>query len=275
MLDNLPRSIYLLKQRNRVKYNTGEFLVSRRGRFVALFRAYFDESGTDEDSLILVVGGAVGEISSWQSISGDWKGVLSRYDLEAFHSSEYNTGHGEFTGWEDKRRHGLINDLLVVIESHNLRAIAYVMDKRDYELVAKTFPRKQLSPYQFLSYACAIQTGRLTKVDDNIEPIEIVFEAGQKFYTYAMNELIIRLGSESNKEITGISAITVQSKKGIVPFQVADLIVYELLKAHLRIIRKDPLDPRYQATALNKIMRGFAPKLSTETIKSFLSAFND
>lgn len=172
------------------------------------------------------MGGAIGEVSSWHLICKDWGAVLSRHNVKGFHSSDYNTRHGEYEDWDDEHRHRFIDDLFDIMGNRDVRGMAYVMEKRDYEEAVKVYSNIQMSPYKFLAYACAVQTGRLTKIEKNMSPIEVVFEAGQPFYSHAMGELLNDLGLELTQEEVGISAITVQRKSGVIPFQVADLIIY-------------------------------------------------
>jgi len=242
---------------------------------VGCFKAYFDESGSDKQSPIIVVGGAIGEIQNWLNISKWWKFVLDEFNVKAFHASEYNTKEGEFSGWSDEKRRSFLNQLLQVIDEGNINAIAVIMEKNDYERALKKYPSLKINEYQFLCYACCTKISSFYRSDEDIPPIEVVFEHGQPFGSSKITDLANELNTKWIQEMYGIAAITRMRKSGVIPFQVADLIIYELFKAYMKRLGGAKGSGRYQAYILNQIMDGDAPKLDYEQISLALKIISE
>ena len=60
-----------------------------------LAEAYFDESGTNDDSRNLCLGGYVFEGASIAAFEDDWQEMLRRYELQYFHMREFNQQRGK------------------------------------------------------------------------------------------------------------------------------------------------------------------------------------
>src|SRR4051794_29762848 len=61
-------------------------------RSVHMLAAYFDESGTDDQSSILSMGGYVGKANQWVEFERNWKELLARRSIECFHLTDYQSG---------------------------------------------------------------------------------------------------------------------------------------------------------------------------------------
>lgn len=240
---------------------------SRHFDTMAVIQAYLDESGTHNNARMVVVGGAIANESSWLSLSAQWEAVLNKYNVSAFHSTDYNNQKQEFDGWPDEERHSFIDTLLNVIKKERLKARAIIFEKKDFEDVISYRPKTGLTDYQFGCFACIQHLAT-----EKHSPIEVVFDYKEQFHNPFLDSMI--KAAQSDKmflEVYGISSITRVKNEGVRPIEVADLIVYELAKAHVRVTTGHPLLPRYQAIKLNQIMKGKVTKLSRESIDKYLS----
>lgn len=245
------------------------FLACRNSDIVACFTAYFDESGTDDGSPTLVVGGAVSDISCWQSNCSEWQAALDDYGVSAFHAKDYNTRHGEFAGWEDAKRHEFIDRLLGVIRADDrLSIICATLQTQDYRQEIAKYPHEALSDYQFLCLLCALYVVRFHQLRRDLPPVEIIFEAGQKFHSEKMVRLLDDLRTERLPEILNILPLP---KKGKVPFQIADLIIYEFRKTQMSAWNDSLTDLRYQFEKLGD-KKGLVKALARDEIRDCLRA---
>jgi len=246
---------------------------------MAAFKAYFDESGIDSNSPLLVVGGAIARVSTWRSFCPQWEAVLKKNTVKMYHSADYNTKHGEFANKSEEERFQLTDTLLKVIDSDDYRAIAAIVDKDEFVSTVREFQSTAqgqgftMSAYQFLCYFCCVQVSRFQKLRRHIEQIEVVFESGNKLLSGHVSELADELNFDWAQQYTGIEKISKDKKGNCVPFQLADMIAYEIYKAYARLDSGAATPPRYQAQRLNKIMKGHSKKLSHNEILKLLTAF--
>ena len=162
----------------------------------------------------------------------------------------------------------------MVLEKEKLVGRGIVFEKKDYEYAISKFPNTGLTDYQFACYCCSHEISRFHEKHKRIKPIEIFFEHRDNFhnpYIDTVNELA-KFDEFLNK--IGIISITRVKNEGVRPLEVADLIAYELSKAHTRMISGHPQEPRYQAIRLNHIMKGKSRKLSLDILEKLLSGFN-
>jgi hypothetical protein len=68
----------------------------------------------------VTVGGSVGSCDEWLKLDAEWRAVLARFDLTAFHMTDFEANEEKFKGWEETpdRRRELLNGLLATIDGH-------------------------------------------------------------------------------------------------------------------------------------------------------------
>src|ERR1044071_580362 len=88
----------------------GLFLKPRS--FMALFNAYFDTGGTenDQDRTVLITFGVVATVEKWTRFDRRWKAALAREGVAELHMRLFAHSRGEFAAWkgdEERRKHFL------------------------------------------------------------------------------------------------------------------------------------------------------------------------
>lgn len=201
---------------------------------MAIFEAYFDESGTHKGSSVTMVAGALAKRSSWLSMGRQWKAILKKFGAHLFHATDLNNFRGEFEGWDETRRRSLTAKLLKVITEERPTIFGIGVASETYDRVKANFPDVPLTAYQFCCEFDMVWAGKHVTRKKHIPPIKVVFEAGQKFTTATIKHTQNLLRQRAKRELHGIAEIRVVPKScdgvTIVPLQVADLIAYELYK---------------------------------------------
>jgi hypothetical protein len=81
---------------------------------MALLKAFFDETGTHDDSPITGIGGFVGDVDSWAQLEPKWSDVLAEFadkGVKWFHMSEAIAQRGQFAQIEKPVLSYLIGEL--------------------------------------------------------------------------------------------------------------------------------------------------------------------
>jgi hypothetical protein len=255
----------------------GEFILAFLDKVMAVYQAFFDESGTHADSPIVAVAGAIGEAAQWQAKAAAWESVLSAHGVRSYHATDYNTKNGEFTAkrFDDEQRIHFSGELSDVLRSEPLFGVGAVMEVAEYEDESKNHPGVDLTPYQFLCYHCIVLAVKHYHNTSDASTMEVYFESGQRYTCDEIVNLRRLVCDPRFSNLNGIRVIDWISKNGMTSFQIADYIVYEQLKAHTRIKRGAPESPRYQAQELNRNMRGYVKRLDSARIKSALDKISD
>jgi Protein of unknown function (DUF3800) len=82
---------------------------------MAMYSAYFDESGHPDDSDFLVVAGAVADVQQWVHFEREWKEVLAPLNTTIFHAVEFESGAPPFDGLTDKEKDELFSKLVGIL----------------------------------------------------------------------------------------------------------------------------------------------------------------
>jgi hypothetical protein len=72
-----------------------------------MFTAYFDGSGSPDDTQVLAVAGFIASTEQWVEFERNWEEVLSRFDAPPLHMRHFAHSIKEFADWkgdEDRRR---------------------------------------------------------------------------------------------------------------------------------------------------------------------------
>lgn len=69
-----------------------------------IWTAYLDESGTHDDSPIMLMGGYLGNTEQWAAFDNAWKSLLESEGIPYSHAKDLAQGRKQFKGWRRKRR---------------------------------------------------------------------------------------------------------------------------------------------------------------------------
>lgn len=197
--------------------------------WVAVFRAYLDESGTHADSPAIAVAGYVARRSAWNRFVPKWRRTLS--PIKVFHSTDCNGFYGEWKGWERAARDAKVARLLPLLPAIDGFGVAIGVVLRDVEEVLSVRPH--LRRYWGNGYRACIQwcisriRDRLHEAGRVSEPLAIVHERNQyKADAEEAYEWIKENDDESGQFIS----FSFGSKEKYVPLQAADILAYEVHK---------------------------------------------
>lgn len=206
--------------------------------------AFFDESGTHDESEIISVGGLISTYDGWTRWEMEWRRILNSKGIKVFHLSEFMAREGEFKNdWSNTERNDFMERLCTTV-SQNIRVgLVTSVFKENYDQVVPTDLREQLKhPYYFGLYTCIWQLVTIPRMQKRVElpkPIESLFDrkagfeglASQIFY--AIKKQFKDLGWD-----TGLGDMRFGAKDKDIPLQAADLLVGVVARNRLRLRHK-------------------------------------
>lgn len=213
-----------------------------------MFKAYFDDSTSDEQDKILVLAGCVQSYKVWSDFSLRWEAALAETpSIRHFHMREARALEGEFLGWKRKDRDNKISLLANIVESYRPWVMVVWLSRNEHEEILKPIaPFLLRQPYVSLFYAAIMQLARW-HLDMGIAlPVEYIFddqgEIGrdaalwyQHIKSWQPAEIAALMGGSPKFE----------NDEMVLPLQAADMLAW-----HVRRRKARPNEnPLQQATA--------------------------
>jgi hypothetical protein len=191
--------------------------------------AYFDESGTHDDSAVAGMAGFVGDKRQWAKFEKRVKKLFARYKVGAYHTIDVRRTKADFKGWSVDRKIEFLDEFQHIINETLLGGVTAFIRREDYDYYSGlAWPKgtRRDSEYGIMFRACLSQTidtvGHLPLMQ---EPrLKVVLEDGHRnredalrIYDWAAG----RIGQHR-----GLSGLSVAQKKDSLPLAAADLLAY-------------------------------------------------
>jgi len=216
---------------------------------MAMFAAYFDESGT-KDSKAIAVAGYISTVDQWKRFEGEWRDVLQEANIPFFHMAKYESRWGHYKPWSDFKRKMILEKLILAIRNRTRMPIGVAVSVADYEKVYG--PSPLINVYTFCALQCISLVGKWAERSGYQELIAYFLESGAGYNCEldALTSLIS--GSDARKREFRFGSLTTANKRDVLPLQAADVHAYETYKEMVnRILPATRLKPqRWSALAL-------------------------
>jgi hypothetical protein len=189
------------------------------------YNAFFDESGTHDESEVVAVGGLLATYEAWVRAELEWKRVLSNKDVAVFHFSEFMARRPAFD-WPNEERDAFMERLTTIIGENITLGIAYGIYREDYAVLPATLRTEFKDIYHCCSYFCLESLVKWRKTfagPDLPHPLQFLFDRKKGFEGHAA-----AIYYEVIKDIDAGSFfgdMAFGSKDDDVPLQMADLLI--------------------------------------------------
>jgi Protein of unknown function (DUF3800) len=222
---------------------------------MALFRAYFDDSGTHRGSDVVVMGGLVGTDSQWEGFDAAWRAKLlaplpDKPRLRKFHLSTCMAADREFENYKPVERQAVAGAFRDIIIDAKLASTASAVDRKAWDELVTGSIRELLGDALNVCFLhCinrAVEYARSWGAAG--DQIAIVFDEGTKtdrlcrlIDIYRRQKLI-----EMNRGLPGpeVVSITFGMVEKFTPLQGADIIATESYWHALKSLDKNSADLR-------------------------------
>jgi hypothetical protein len=200
---------------------------------MTVFTAYFDGSGSPDDTVAVVVAGFVAPAEQWTEFERNWNACLRDFNVSSLHMRHFAHSRGEFTAWkgnEEKRRH-FLERLISIIKVRVWHSFASAVIMEDYRKVDAKYCLSEFSkPYTLAGGTCVAKVQRWKKRWANVDDeIAFVFEDGDLGKGDLMRAV---------KENVGVTPRFL-NKEESVAFQAADLLAYEHLLVNVKLRKSE------------------------------------
>lgn len=218
------------------------FISPSKDCHMAILRAYFDDSGDEDDPQILATSlcGYIGKLDNWQYFEDEWQKTLKKHDVPYLHMKEFAHFKKHFAKYKEDiaGRDSLLIDLIKVIQDSHLEGITTSVDLNDL----RDFNQGNTNDELVNGYSLNLYTAMwiisncwpktnieifLDKTNDVHKKIDIATKYAKADKNYHDDGYLHIF--PLNKQLSFID---------ILPLQAADLIAYEVRKDDTTTIKR-------------------------------------
>jgi hypothetical protein len=219
-------------------------VVPGRNGFVAVLKAYMDETGTHDGSPVVAVGAYIAKPTVWAKWTKDWNAAKRRVPvghkpINVFHAVDCANREEEFEGWDRPDRDAFVIQLLPVLAKHSLVgcAIGIHMDAFAKAMAPHPELREMFGTPYAACFQWVVQT-IISKMEECGADERIAFFHEANDYKGEALNAFDWIDKHRRKSRQSIS-FAFGSKADYVPLQAADTLAYET-NHRLRDPAKEP-----------------------------------
>jgi hypothetical protein len=199
--------------------------------------AYFDDSGTHDQSNVVVWAGVFGTPEQWKALDTDWRAKLkepspaipAKEPIKTFHMHHCFNSTGEFEGWSRTETDFLVHELMQIILKHEISGYGFGVWRPDFDdLVSPDFFPMIGDPEGLCLRAVYTQSVEWVQRYTTEDRISYVFD--DRPHRANENKLIFKAIKETRDardQRPKLDEVTFGSASEVVPLQVADLFAWE------------------------------------------------
>jgi hypothetical protein len=196
-----------------------------------MLAAYFDDSGTHDDSAVVCWGGFIGTDRQWASFDGEWRAKLGaplsgKPVLRKFGLADCERQRNEFFGYSVAESDLLQNEMREIIVKHRLLGVCYSVDRRAWDRLVKGRARELLGDAEVACFSACFEGAveRANKYFPQEHMLSLHFDQGRQSPKLHGIIQIVRTEYSGKPELVNISFDLVEK---VAPLQAADVIATE------------------------------------------------
>ncbi|MGH7193684.1 MAG: hypothetical protein ACREJM_09145 [Candidatus Saccharimonadales bacterium] len=208
----------------------GIFPHGAEGGLLVMLRAYFDDSGTHQNSDVILIGGLIGTREQWDKFEAAWAAKLaeplpSKPRLRRFHLSECNACDGDFAAYSRAESDAVIHDFRQIIIDAKLIGTALAIDRRAWNefIVGDSLLRNFGDPVAACVERCLVECLAIAGAHPEGDFVSVWFDRSIK------SPLVQEIADRFMRPLLRprISTVLFGSVADLLPLQGADIVATE------------------------------------------------
>jgi hypothetical protein len=226
---------------------SGELRGSAKDCLIAMFSAYFDDSGTDGNSDIAIAACYVSTKRGWDEFVEAWDRARWEEGFEAFHMAHFvakrDQGHNPFCDWDNAKKDHVYARLARIINENKRIGISVAIPKQLWdqssEWIKQRYGREH---YTFAVRMCMMHIREWRERSMISLPIRYVFdwEMNNTPKRNEITKLLDVIAAPHNAEVAQMLGVeprgySFEHKEEFKPLQAADILAWQM-RSHMRQI---------------------------------------
>ena len=189
---------------------------------------YADDSGTEEASQLVVVGGCLFDKDSFFRFQYRWKRLLHRYGLDSLHMTDFVRPQGKHIGMYRELKIALFTEAVKIINTRKTYSISAAVDNPEFKVAVSTeFYRKYLGPYAAAFIGMAQMNSRIAEHNKYPDHIGYLVDEGSQFADQIrLAHLYVRSFEKESGWPVRTGGLTFGDDVDVLPLQAADLVAW-------------------------------------------------
>lgn len=220
-----------------------------------MFKAYFDDSSSDEGSQTLLLAGCVQKYSVWADFSIAWEAALvEEPSIKYFHMREARKLVGQFARWKAAARNAKIKRLATLVARYEPWTITAWVSRKEHDAILRPItPFLLQQPYFSVFYAVIIKLAHWHYDLGVTLPVDYIFDDQGAVGAEAVlwYEQIRQWQKPEFAALMG-SVPKFEDDEAVLPLQAADILAW-----HIRRHKDNPGedDSKWPTAPLNGLLR--------------------
>lgn len=204
----------------------------RTRRYLAVYGAFWDESGVNKTDPWLTVAGFLSTADGWVDFTSEWQAVLDRFQIPVFHANRFNApGASEYAGWTQERHVECSKALVDVIVRHVVGSVGISVPGPAFRKAILPRHKGRVGhPYAIASHTCMVEAAELLLGNLKLTDVTLnhTFAAGAEGRGELMDASDWEMMRPERVEHLALGAITFGQQSQFLPLQAADFLAWEL-----------------------------------------------
>jgi hypothetical protein len=214
-----------------------------------LLKAYFDDSGTHDNSRIVVWGGLFGPASELDALDLKWRELLrapmeGKTPLKKFRLSSCMRGWGQFERYNQAERDYVSRKFRDLIAEVDVAPVAYIVFVDDWNAALSRAEKPYLGDAQNMAFRGCLDAATRAAAGKDGQHIACFFDKGQE--ASGINA-VLAAWEITNPEFRESVSVTFSPVSALTGLQAADTVAYEAYQYGLHLLNpaKTPLPPHF------------------------------
>jgi hypothetical protein len=204
-----------------------------RDSLMAMFTAYFDESGTHADSRVVCMAGYVSTVVAWEQLGTEWKRMCDEEGIKVLHRVDLENFKKEFKGWDETRRRNILREANRLTRRYTQKGVFGAVVRKDFDQVMPGCVRRAFGgSYGWLVQEGMVGIGHWGMDRHRSDPINYVFEAGAngRHQVERMFNALYDAEDRTWRDKLLLGSWSFAEKQYVIQLQPADVLAYETYK---------------------------------------------
>ncbi|MGH9711893.1 MAG: DUF3800 domain-containing protein [Candidatus Acidiferrales bacterium] len=205
---------------------------------VEAYQAFFDESGTHQDSPLICVAGYLFSRDGAAHFADCWEAEvrpLLPSDADVFHAGDCFHRAGGFAGLASGESERIFDAMIRITKRTMAEGFIVAVPRGAYEAEVKRQPKVSLfigSAYSLCAMRCVENAAGWLNSQGLVGDVEYIFEAGYEYAGEASNFFSAIGRSKELKSRYRLARYAFKPKRNAPPLQAADLLAWEWQRAY-------------------------------------------
>jgi hypothetical protein len=194
-------------------------------RRACVLTCYVDESGTDSNSTVAVVGGLILTMKQFFWLDEEWRKCLDLHNIPwPLHMKEFGS-HGKLQGVRSEARRDLFTDLAGIINDNKTMSVASTLGSEQYRRAFDGVTGLSMYGASFVQLAMINGTG--ARMGDYRDPIAYLLDTGNPYKHDAVDAHSFLVGDE-DKYPLNMGTLAFDSDNKLSALQAADVVSWSV-----------------------------------------------